>query len=87
MNVGLNHVITTSPKGYLKTSITYSNSSIEDEIFEYEKPLNDNDNIIKTKRKNFDNQIQRSFYRASVNYKHKFSAKSKVQLGTRNNFV
>lgn len=87
LNTGVNHVLTLSNSSFLKSTLTYSSSSIGDETFLSDK-ITEGVGEYQTvsfanKFKNFDNKLTRSSYRAAVNYSNKINAKHKIQLGAK----
>lgn len=87
LNTGVNHVFTLSNSSFLKSSITYSSSSIGDETYLSERISEGEGEFEKVTLantyKNFDNKLIRSSYRAAINYSNKINAKHKVQMGAK----
>lgn len=87
LNSGINHVFTVTNSSFLKTSLSYSSSSIGDETYLSEQVTEGEGSLEKVSLsntyKNFDNRLIRSSYRAAINYSNKINAKHKIQLGTK----
>ncbi len=88
-NGGIKHSIPIGPKGLLQSGLTYSSEGIEDDIFEagVVRFYNDEgeqirDSVI-SKSQTFQGRLRRPAYRGSLTYLHKFSARSKVQVGSK----
>lgn len=76
ITVGLNHTLLLNDKSFLKTSLSYSNTSIEDQIFESR-------DSISNRILDFENNLINSTYRANITYSLKVNAKNKIQIGTK----
>jgi len=88
-NLGMNHTLSLSDKSYLKTTLSYSNEEVADDIFEKEviatfdeEGIFLRDSLIGTVD-NFKGKLQKNSYRAALNYNYKFNSKHKIQLGTK----
>ncbi|MFK8039082.1 MAG: carboxypeptidase-like regulatory domain-containing protein [Crocinitomicaceae bacterium] len=78
-NVGINHIIKTSKKSYVKTTFLYSIEGIKDDVF---------DNIIQpdsslSTRLNFQSKLKKATYNLNSIYKLKINAKNKLSMGIR----
>lgn len=77
LNVGVNHLVNLSPKGYLKTTLLYSQEGIEDQVFEnIINADSTTDRIV-----NYKSDLKKISYRLSSFYKHKINAKNKLLIG------
>ncbi len=74
-NVGLNHSLSFQNKGFLKTSLCYSASGIDDQVFQ-------NDSV-SGKVLSFNNRLLRATYSVATSYHLKLNAKNKIKIGTR----
>lgn len=88
-NTGLKHSIQIGTKGLLHSSLSYSSEGIEDDIFEsgVVRFYNDEgeqvrDSVIE-KNLRFQGRLRKPTYRGSLTYNHKFSARSKIQIGSK----
>ena len=87
-NTGLNHIINVSPKGYLKTTLSYSLDGIDDKVFEadsfglYDATGQFLRDSISQKRLGFHSELQKTAYRGAATYHHKINARHNIQIGT-----
>lgn len=82
LNTGINHTLTLNNSSYIRTTLAYSNEGIEDEIFEL--PTSEADNGNRDNRElNYNSDILKSTYRASLSYNNKLNAKNNLQVGSR----
>ena len=88
-NIGLNHTLSLNKKSFIKTSLTYSNEGIKDNILETKAiKLYDNngeylrDSIV-SKNDNYKSRITKSTYRGAVTYSNKINRKHKIIIGTK----
>ena len=87
LNTGINHTISLNKNSFLKTSLSYSNEGVDDDIFE-SKLINifdDEDKFLRdsvvSRRVNFKSDLMKSTYRGAITYNHKINAKNKIQAG------
>ncbi len=80
LHTGINHVLNLSPKGYLKTSLSYSREKITDHVFEYRLPE-------LPRHLNHTAHTDRTSVRASSLYNHRMNAKNKFNVGFRYNLI
>ncbi len=88
-NLSLSHTLSINANSYIKTSLSYSASGIDDELIEgYTLKKYDgngafvSDSVVDKKQK-FTNEIENSTYRAAIVYNTKMSAKDKIQIGAK----
>ncbi len=87
--VGMNHTLPINKNSYVKTSLSYSTSGIDDDIFESKtvKTYNDQDEFVQdsvvSTMLNLQNRIKKSTYRGSITYNNKLNAKNKIQIGSK----
>jgi len=88
LNSGINHVLPINSKSFLKTTLSYSATGIEDNIFESRIITTDDgqggitlDTVDRTL--NYKSKIKKSAYRAAITYNNKINAKNKIQIGTK----
>ena len=74
-NIGLNHTLTVSNNSFIKTSVYYSGTGINDDIFEGDSAV--------VKMQTFKSRIAVSTYRGAVIYSDKLNAKNKIQFGAK----
>jgi TonB dependent receptor/CarboxypepD_reg-like domain len=88
-NTGIKHTLPIGEKSYLNTSLTYSNESIEDDIFEagvvrfYDDAGEQVRDSVISKRPSFQSRLQKPTYRGSMTFNHKFNARHKIQIGSK----
>ncbi|MBI5917067.1 MAG: TonB-dependent receptor [Bacteroidetes bacterium] len=89
LNTGLKHSLNIGKKGYLTTTLTFASEGIEDDIFEagIVKIYDENNEFVRdsviAKRQNFEGRLRKPTYRGSMTYSHKFSARHRLQVGTK----
>jgi len=76
LNVGINHFLPINNSSYLKTSLSYSSNTIDEEVFETQDSLSPT--IL-----DFENRLLQSTYRLALTYNNKINAKNKIQIGTK----
>lgn len=91
--VGMNHTLPINKNSYVKTSLSYSASGIDDDIFESKtvKTYNSEDQFVQdsvvSTMLNLQNRIKKSTYRGSITYNNKLNAKNKIQIGSKYTLV
>jgi hypothetical protein len=88
LNTGINHTLSVNKNSYLKTTLSYANEGIQDDIFDA-KVINFYDDegaflrdSVLSKTANYNGKIKKSSYRAAMTYHYKINAKNKIQIGT-----
>ena len=88
-NLGLNHIFSINANSFIKTSLSYSATGMDDDIFEGNiiKQYDNNgeflsDSII-NKVHTFKSRIGNSAYRSAMVYNSKLNAKNKIQIGSK----
>ena len=89
LNLGINHTYSFSENSFLKTSISFANEKILDEVLESdvirtfdEAGVFLSDSIIST-RKDYLGDLNKNNYRAAITYNHKLSSKHKFKIGSK----
>ncbi len=88
LNLGVNHTYSINKKSFIKTSLSYSNNGINDDIFE-SKIVRTSDGeggyIVDTlgRKLNFKSRLMNSVYRGAITYNYKLNARNKIQIGSR----
>ena len=89
INLGINHTISFTENSFLKTSISFANEKVKDEVFESdvirsfdEQGIFLSDSIINTNL-NYNSNLLKNNYRAAITYNHKFNAKHKIKAGSK----
>jgi hypothetical protein len=83
-NSGLNHTLPISKNSFLKTTLSYSTSGTNDDVFEIKllKRPNQKDSIL-NRTVNFKGRLEKSTYRGAITYHNKINAKNKVEIGSK----
>lgn len=88
-NYGINHSISLNANSYIKTTLSYSNDGISEDIFKIKttklyngngEPMGDS---IGSKVLDYKSRIKNSSYRGAISYINKLNAKNTIQLGTK----
>jgi len=88
-NVGMNHTFPINKNSFVKTSLSYSGSGIDDVIFKLNTiPIyNSEDEFLRdsiiSKRLDYKSKLKKSTYRGAITYSNKLNAKNKIQIGTK----
>lgn len=89
INTGLNHTLMLNNNSFVKTTLSYSNDGIQDNVFESNRiPIYDNNggflrDSISAKSLNYKARLSQSAYRGAVTYTNKINPRNKLQVGTR----
>ena len=88
-NLGLNHTISINEKSFIKTTLSYSNTGIKENVFKIKTtPINNNQgeflrDSIGSRDLTYQSKIKNSVYRGAITYNNKLDAKNTIQLGTK----
>ncbi len=88
-NLGLNHTISLNANSFIKTSVSYSENSISDDVYETKtiKLYNGSGvflrDSITDQMPNFNSRLNKSTYRAGITYNNKLNSKNKIQVGVK----
>jgi hypothetical protein len=88
-NYGMNHTISLNEKSFIKTTLSYSNSGLKEDVFKVKTTkmydgqgefLNDSvgDRVL-----DYQSRIKNSAYRGAVTYNNKLNAKNTLQIGAK----
>lgn len=77
-NLGMNHIFTINNNSYTKTSLTYSGTGLNDDI--YESTIIGMDTV--DRKINYNSKIKSSNYKASISYSNKINAENIIHIGT-----
>ena len=89
LNTGINHTLSLSNNSFLKTTLSYSNEGIDDEIFEskFIKIYDESDVFMRdstvARTGNYKGDLTKSTFRTAITYNNKINAKNKIQIGTK----
>ncbi|MFT6338120.1 MAG: hypothetical protein ACI86M_000827 [Saprospiraceae bacterium] len=88
-NFGIKHTMPINDNSYIKTSLSYSNNGIDDDVFESKttKILDDQGEFLKdsiiSRQVNYKGRLKNSAYRGAITYNNKLNAKNKIQIGSK----
>jgi hypothetical protein len=88
-NIGMSHTLPLNEKSFIKTSVNYSGTGADDDVFERDtlrtynnsgEPVNDS---VSARVHTVQGKIVNSAFRGSVTYNNKINSKNKIQIGTK----
>lgn len=86
VNSGVNHTLSINENSFIKTTLSYSSTGINDDIFESRIIETDDgqggvllDTVDRTL--NYKSSLKKSAYRGAITYNNKLNAKNKIQIG------
>ena len=88
-NFGMNHVLSLTGKSFIKTSINYSGTGSEDDVYETDTIRTfDNEGVlvgdsISPRTQMIHSRIVNSAIRGAITYSNKINVKNKIQIGTK----
>jgi hypothetical protein len=88
-NIGMNHVLSLNDKSFIKTSLNYSGTGADDDVFETDtlRTYNFGDesvsDSISLRKHTIQSSIVNSAIRGSITYSNKINNKNKIQIGTK----
>ena len=89
LNIGMNHTFSINKNSFIKTTLGYSNTGIEEDVFEMET-LSIADETGETMRDSVldrllddKSRLTNSTLRGAITYHHKINAKNKIQVGAK----
>jgi hypothetical protein len=88
-NLGMNHVLSLNEKSFVKTTLNYSGTGIDDDIYESDTIKTYNNlgeftgDSISPRRQMIHSRVVNSAIRGATTYSNKIDAKNKIQIGTR----
>ncbi len=89
LNLGLGHTLPLDDKSFIKTSLTYSNEGVKDDVFESDilKIYDGEGHFIRDsvlrRTLNFSGNLERPSYRTSMTFNRKLNARHKLQVGVK----
>jgi len=87
-NLGMNHVLSLNENSFVKTSLNYSGTGIDDDIYERDtiKTFSNEGEFISdsisSRKHMIQSRIVNSAIRGAITYSNKIDAKNKIQIGT-----
>lgn len=88
-NLGMNHVLSLNEKSFVKTSVNYSGTGIDDDIYETDTIKTYNNlheftgDSISPQKQMIQSRNVNSAIRGATTYSNKIDAKNKIQIGTK----
>ena len=88
-NLGMNHVLSLNEKSFLKTSLNYSGTGADDDIYEtdtirtYNNEAESINDSISPRMHMIQSRIVNSAIRGTITYSNKINTKNKIQIGTK----
>lgn len=88
-NLGINHILSIDNKSFVKTSISYSGTGLNDDVYEtdtlrtYYSVGEIQEDYISPRMHMIQSRILNSAFRGSITYNNKIDAKNKIQTGTK----
>jgi Carboxypeptidase regulatory-like domain len=88
-NFGMNHILSLNEKSFVKTSLNYSGTGANDDIYERDtvKTYNNEDELtgdyVSPRMHMIQSRIVNSAIRGAITYSNKINAKNKIQTGTK----
>jgi hypothetical protein len=88
-NLGMNHVLSLNEKSFIKTSINYSGTSADDDVFETDTLRTYNNggeaviDSVSSRMHTVQSRILNSAIRGAITYNNKINNKNKIQIGTK----
>jgi hypothetical protein len=88
-NLGMNHILTLNEKSYVKTTLNYSGTGANDDIYETDTIRtynNEGESIsdsISPRMQIIQSRIANSAIRGAITYNNKINSKNKIQIGTK----
>jgi len=88
-NVGMNHILSLNEKSFIKTSINYSGTGADDDVFETDtlrtynpggEPVSES---VSPRMHTVQSRIVNSAIRGAITYSNKINNKNKIQIGTK----
>jgi hypothetical protein len=92
-NAGMNHTFPINNNSFIKTSLSYSGSGINDDIFKSKtiQILDSQSDFLRdsvvSRRLDYKSKLKRSTYRGGITYSNKLNAKNKIQVGTKYSLI
>jgi len=88
-NLGMNHVMSLNKKSFVRTSLSYSGTGADDDIFEtdtirsYYNQYELTGDYISPRKHMIQSRIVNSTIRGAITYSNKINTKNKIQIGTK----
>lgn len=88
-NLGMNHTFSINDRSFIKTTLSYSNSGIKEDVFKIKttKLTNNQGEFLRdsvgNRDLNYQSRINNSVYRGAITYNNKLNAKNTIQIGAK----
>ena len=88
-NLGVNHILSLNDRSYFKTSLNYSGTGANDDIYEtdtirtYNNESESAGDSISSRMHMIQSRIVNSAFRGAITYSNKINTKNKIQIGTK----
>jgi len=88
-NLGMNHVLSLNEKSFIKTSLNFSGTGADDDVFETDTLRTYNNlgesarDSVSPRMHTIQSRIANSAMRASISYSNKINSKNKIQIGSK----
>jgi hypothetical protein len=88
-NIGMNHVMSLNEKSFIKTTLNYSGTGSDDDVFEtdtlrtYNNTGESLSDSVSARMHTIQSSIVNSAIRASITYSNKINSKNKIQIGSK----
>jgi hypothetical protein len=88
LNTGINHTFIFNKRSYVKTTLSYSGTGMDDRVYESEIIETENNQdgpLIDTldKKLNYKSRLNNSAYKVAITYSNKIDAKNTVRIGSK----
>ena len=81
INLGINHQFNINSNSYIKNSLVYSGTGMDDDVFESTMSIPDNEIL------NYSSRIKASTYTGAVKYSNKLNSRNNIQIGAKYSFI
>lgn len=87
LNIGIIHIYSLNNNSFIKSSLSYSANSMNDDMYEfnfYKLPENQGEGTedsLSVKKHTFKSNIENAAYRGTITYNNRINAKNKIQIG------
>jgi len=88
-NLGMNHILSLNEKSFIKTSLNYSGTGADDDLFETDTLLKYNNegepvtDSVSARMQTIQSNIENSALRGAITYSNKINNRNKIQTGTK----
>ena len=89
LNVGVNHTLLIDKKSFIKTTLAYSTTGIDEDVFEFNtfKIEGETGGVLRdsaiNKTLDYNSRLKNSTFRGAITYYHKINVKNKLKIGAK----